>query len=91
MSGLFTLNTDFLILSFQALMLLAVVTWVFSTWLQDVSIVDYIWSLLTLLAVGTYSYLSNLSGAIGPGGYGYATYGSYLGATPGLFFNGART
>ena len=56
MSGLFTLNTDFLILSFQALMLLAVVTWVFSTWLQDVSIVDYIWSLLTLLAVGTYSY-----------------------------------
>jgi steroid 5-alpha reductase family enzyme len=70
MSGLFALNTDFLILSLQALMLLAVVTWVFSTWLQDVSIVDYIWSLLTLLAVGTYSYLSNLSGALGPVGMG---------------------
>lgn len=70
MSGLFTLNTDFLILSFQALMLLAVVTWVFSTWLQDVSIVDYIWSLLSLLAVGTYSYSSNLDGALGPVGIG---------------------
>ena len=57
MSGLFTLNTDFLILSLQALMLLAVVTWVFSTWLQDVSIVDYIWSLLTLLAV-SYTHLT---------------------------------
>jgi steroid 5-alpha reductase family enzyme len=70
MSELFALNTDFLILSFQALILLAVVTWVFSVWLQDVSIVDYIWSLLTLLAVVTYSYLSDLSGALGPVGIG---------------------
>ena len=70
MSGLFALNTDFLILSFQALMLLAVVTWVISVWLQDVSIVDYIWSLLTLLAVGTYSYSSNLFDALGPVGIG---------------------
>ena len=61
MSGLFALDFNFLIISIQALILLAVVTWVFSAWIQDVSIVDYIWSLLTLLAVVTYSYLSSLS------------------------------
>jgi steroid 5-alpha reductase family enzyme len=67
MSGLFALDFNFLIISIQALILLAVVTWVFSAWIQDVSIVDYIWSLLTLLAVVTYSYLSSALGVVGIG------------------------
>ena len=67
MSGLFALDFNFLIISIQALILLAVVTWVFSAWIQDVSIVDYIWSLLTLLAVVTYSYLSSTLGVVGIG------------------------
>lgn len=65
MSQIFALNTDYLIISFQALILLAVVTWVASTWLEDVSIVDYIWSLLTLLAVCVYGYLSSSKSSMG--------------------------
>lgn len=45
--------------SLKMLLLLAALTWFVSLIIEDVSIVDYIWSLLTLLAVITYAYLSD--------------------------------
>jgi steroid 5-alpha reductase family enzyme len=66
MSQFLALNIDYLIISFQALVLLAAITWVFSTWINDVSIVDYIWSLFTLLAVCIYGYISKIANPIGP-------------------------
>jgi steroid 5-alpha reductase family enzyme len=52
-----TINTDVMLASLKMLLLLAVLTWFVSLIIEDVSIVDYIWSLLTLLAVSTYAFL----------------------------------
>ena len=58
MDIIFTLNLAFMLASLKMLLLLAALTWFVSLIIEDVSIVDYIWSLLTLLAVITYAYLS---------------------------------
>lgn len=64
MDIIFTLNTDFMLASLKMLLLLAAATWFVSLIIEDVSIVDYIWSLLTLLAVGTYAYLSGINNPV---------------------------
>lgn len=64
MDIIFTLNTDFMLASLKMLLLLAVLTWFVSLIIEDVSIVDYIWSLLTLLAVSTYAYLSGINNPV---------------------------
>ena len=67
MDVLFTLDTSFMLASLKMLLLLAVATWFVSLIIEDVSIVDYIWSLLTLLAVGTYAFLSGIDNPISLG------------------------
>ena len=64
MNILVNLNMELMILSLQMLLLLAIGTWLISVWITDVSIVDYIWSLLSLLAVGTYAYSTDISGPV---------------------------
>lgn len=64
MDILFTLDTSYMLASLKMLLLLAVATWFVSLIIEDVSIVDYIWSLLTLLAVGTYAFLSGIDNPI---------------------------
>ena len=56
MEILFNLNTVMMFESLKMLLILAAITWFVSLIIEDVSIVDYIWSLLTLLAVSTYAY-----------------------------------
>ena len=67
MDILFTLDTSFMLASLKMLLLLAVATWFVSLIIEDVSIVDYIWSLLTLLAVSTYAFLSGIDNPISLG------------------------
>ena len=67
MNIILNLNTELMILSLQMLLLLAVVTWLISVWISDVSIVDYIWSLLSLLAVVTYALSTDISGPVSLG------------------------
>jgi steroid 5-alpha reductase family enzyme len=64
MNTLLTLNMEFMTFSLQLLLLLAVVTWLFSVWLADVSIVDYIWPLLSLLAVVSYAYIVGIASCV---------------------------
>ena len=67
MDILFTLDTSFMLASLKMLLLLAVATWFVSLIIEDVSIVDYIWSLLTLLAVSTYAFLSGINNPVSLG------------------------
>jgi steroid 5-alpha reductase family enzyme len=60
MDILLSINTDMMLASLKMLVILGCVTWFVSLIIEDVSIVDYIWSLLTLLAVSTYAYLTGV-------------------------------
>lgn len=64
MDILFTINTEMMLESLKMLLILAGVTWFISLIIEDVSIVDYIWSLLTLLAVCTYAYLMGVDNPV---------------------------
>ena len=56
MNLLLTLNLDLMLQALPVLFLVAVATWLISLAIDDVSIVDYIWSLLSLAAASTYAY-----------------------------------
>ena len=64
MEILFNLNTVMMFESLKMLLILAAITWFVSLIIEDVSIVDYIWSLLTLLAVSTYAYLTGIDSLV---------------------------
>jgi steroid 5-alpha reductase family enzyme len=64
MNILMTINLDLMLESLQWLLLLAAGTWFVSFIIEDVSIVDYIWSPLTLLAVVTYAYITGLDNPV---------------------------
>ena len=64
MEILFNLNTVMMLESLKMLLILAAITWFVSLIIEDVSIVDYIWSLLTLLAVATYAYLTGVDNLV---------------------------
>lgn len=64
MEALFAINTALMLESLKMLLILAAITWFVSLIIEDVSIVDYIWSLLTLLAVCTYAYLTTVDNSI---------------------------
>ena len=60
----FSLNTALMLESLKMLLILAAITWFISLIIEDVSIVDYIWSLLTLLAVCTYAYMTGIENPV---------------------------
>jgi steroid 5-alpha reductase family enzyme len=64
MNILMTINLDLMLESLKWLLLLAAGTWFVSFIIEDVSIVDYIWSPLTLLAVVTYAYITGLDNPV---------------------------
>ena len=64
MEILFTINTEMMLESLKMLLILAAITWFVSLIIEDVSIVDYIWSPLTLLAVSTYAYLTGIDSPV---------------------------
>jgi len=64
MDILFTINTVMMYESLKILLILAGITWFVSLIIEDVSIVDYIWSLLILLAVCTYAYMAGVDNPV---------------------------
>ena len=64
MEILFALNTAMMLESLKTLLILAALTWFVSLLIEDVSIVDYIWSPLTLLGVCTYVYLTGIDNLV---------------------------
>jgi len=64
MNILLAINMDLMLESLKMLLLLACITWLASLIIEDVSIVDYIWSLLTLLAVATYAYKTGVGNPV---------------------------
>ena len=64
MNLLLTLNFDLMLQGLPVLMLIAIGTWLISLAIDDVSIVDYIWSMLSLAAATTYAYHTGIENSV---------------------------
>ena len=67
MNLLLTFNFELMFQALPVLMLIAVATWLISLTIDDVSIVDYIWSMLSLGAAATYAYKTGIENSISLG------------------------
>jgi steroid 5-alpha reductase family enzyme len=64
MNLLLSLNLELMLQALPVLFLIAIATWLISLAIDDVSIVDYIWSLLSLAAASTYAYHTGIESAV---------------------------
>jgi len=64
MNLLLSINFDLMLQAVPVLLLVAFTTWLISLAIDDVSIVDYIWSLLSLAAAATYAYHSGVESTV---------------------------
>lgn len=64
MSELLTIDFGLMLQGLPVLFLVAVATWLISLTIDDVSIVDYIWSLLSLAAAATYAYHTGIESTV---------------------------
>jgi steroid 5-alpha reductase family enzyme len=64
MNMLLTINLELMLQAVPVLLLLAFTTWLISLAIDDVSIVDYIWSLLSLAAAATYAYHTGIESTV---------------------------
>jgi steroid 5-alpha reductase family enzyme len=64
MNLLLSINFDLMLQAVPVLLLLAFTTWLISLAIDDVSIVDYIWSLLSLAAAATYAYHTGIESTV---------------------------
>jgi steroid 5-alpha reductase family enzyme len=64
MNLLLSINFDLMLQAVPVLLLLAITTWLISLAIDDVSIVDYIWSLLSLAAAATYAYHTGIESTV---------------------------
>ena len=67
MNLLLTFNFELMFQALPVLMLIAVATWLISLTIDDVSIVDYIWSMLSLGAAATYAYKTGIGNSVSLG------------------------
>ena len=64
MNLLLSINFELMLQAVPVLLLIAVTTWLISLAIDDVSIVDYIWSLLSLAAAATYAYHTGIESTV---------------------------
>tara|TARA_B110000879_G_scaffold204698_1_gene284058 strand:- start:272 stop:1096 length:825 start_codon:yes stop_codon:yes gene_type:complete len=64
MNLLLSIDLQLMLQALPVLFLIAVVTWLISLAIDDVSIVDYIWSLLSLAAAATYAYHTGVESTV---------------------------
>ena len=64
MNLLLSINLELMLQALPVLFLIAVATWLISLAIDDVSIVDYIWSLLSLAAAATYAYHTGIESTV---------------------------
>ncbi|MGB0449668.1 MAG: DUF1295 domain-containing protein [Porticoccaceae bacterium] len=64
MNLILSINFDLMLQAAPVLLLVAFTTWLISLAIDDVSIVDYIWSLLSLAAASTYAYHTGIESTV---------------------------